>query len=317
MIRKILLVLLVMLGDKYPVKIQTLLMAMVAAVGLIVLAYLSPVLAQSEQPTSLKSVIVSIYPEYDDPLQLGYPAVLVMFEGEAVSTNLPVVIRFLVPTDAVMYSAGSGPRSQYVGEPPNRKSSEIAGWDEISYVLKTKYFVVEYYAPIIGQPDKDKIIQYDFHPLYPVNGLTAVVQEPKRSTNFTVSPQGSIGTDSEGFRVHTYSYANVSPDAPLHFDVNYTQADSRPSLGSNGSTGSPNTTTIMIIIGIIVVLAIAFILVSRLRPKQQLAITRTQRRHAARASRRGQVSKVKYCSNCGKAIESIDQFCRHCGSELD
>ncbi len=304
-----------MLDAKSPVKTRKPLMAVVVALGIIVLASSSPVLAQSEQPTSLRNVIVSIYPEYDDPLQLGYMAVLVMFEGEVTSANLPLPIRFLVPTDAVMYSAGSGPRSQYVGGPPNRKSSQIAGWDEISYELQTSYFVVEYYAPIIGQPDK--AIQYDFRPLYPVNDLTVVVQEPKRSTDFAVSPQGSIGIDGEGFRVHTFSYANVSPDAPLHFDVNYTKVDSRPSLANWGDTGWPNITTIMVVIAVIVVPVSAVILLSRLRPKSQFATTRAERRGATRASRHRQDSKAKCCSNCGKARESMDQFCRYCGNELD
>ncbi len=303
------------LDDQFPGRVRKLLVALVTAISLTLLAVPSPILAQGEQPTSLKNVVVSVYPEYDDLLQLGYPTVLVMLEGEVVNTDIPVTIRFLVPSDAVMYSAGSGPRSQYQGGPPNRKSSDIVGWDEISYELKTKYFVVEYYAPIVGQPDK--IISYDFRPLYPVNDLTAIVQEPKRSTNFTVSPQGLITTDSEGFRVHTYSYTNISLDAPLHFDVSYTKADSRPSLSSNGNTGSPNTITIMVVLGIIVVLTGAFILVSRLRSKPQPSTTRTQRRQAARASRRGQISKSKYCSNCGKTIESSYHFCRYCGNELD
>ena len=303
------------LDDQSSVRVRKLLVAIIAAVSLTLLAIPWPVVAQSEQPTSFKNVIVSVYPEYDDLLQLEYPAVLVMFEGEVVSTNIPITVRFLVPSDAEMYSAGSGPRSQYQGDPPSRKASDIAGWDEISYELKTKYFVVEYYAPIVGQPDK--IISYDFRPLYPIDGLTAFVQEPKRSTNFIVSPNGSIGTDSEGFRVHTYSYANVSPDEPLHFEVRYTKADSRPSLDSNSNNGSTSAATIMIVLGTMAVLIGAFFLISKLRSKPQPATTRTQRRQAARASRRGQVSKGKYCSNCGKTIESIDHFCRYCGNELE
>ncbi len=262
----------------------TLSMAIVIAAGLIVGACFSPALAQDEQSISLKNVIVSVYPEYDDPLELGYPSVLVMFEGEVVTSNLPVPIRFLVPTDAAMYSAGSGPRSQYVGGPPDRKPSEIEGWDEISYELQTKYFVVEYYAPIANQPEK--VIKYDFIPLYPVSNLEAVVQEPKRSTNFTVSPQGLVGTDSEGFQVHVYNYNNVNQDAPLHFDISYTKADSRPSTANDDSAGSLNTNIIIVVIVIIVLLVGTFILLSRLRPKSRPATTRAERRRANRAPRR-------------------------------
>lgn len=291
-------------------RFRKLFLAVVAVVSL-ALGSVAPVRAQNEEPTSLKNVLVSVYPEYDDLLQLGYPSVLVMVEGEVVSANIPVTIRFLVPSDAMMYSAGSGPRNQYVGGPPTRNASNITGWDEISYELKTKYFIVEYYVPILGQPDK--VISYDFRTLYPVSGLRAFVQEPKRSTNYTVSPIGPVSIDGDGLRVHSYSYANVSPDKPLHFDISYTKKDSSPSLG--GSSGSVNTIAILVVLGVIVVLAGAFVLMSKLKSKP--AATRSLRRQAVRSSRRGQVSRSKYCGKCGKAIEKTGRFCAYCGNELD
>lgn len=171
---------------------------------------------------------MSIWPEYDDLAQLGYPSVLVILEGEIVSDDVPVTMRFLVPGDAVIYLTGSGPRDEYLEATPARKASNITGWDELSFELFTKYFVVEYYAPIIGQPDR--VIPYDFYTLYPVSGLGDEVQEPRRSKSFSVSPEGLKRSDGRGFRYHTYEYANVSPDAPLHFDIGYTKTDSRPSL---------------------------------------------------------------------------------------
>ena len=292
--------------------LRKLFLSVVAAVSLASLVSVAPVRAQGEEPTALKNVIVSVYPEYDDLLQLGYPSVLVMLEGEVVSANIPATIRFLVPSDAVMYSAGSGPRNQYVGGPPTRNASNITGWDEISYELKTKYFVLEYYSPITGQPDR--VIPYDFHPVYPVSNLRAVVQEPKRATNFTVSPQGTVSTDGEGFRIHTYNQANISPEAPLHFDISYTKKDTRPSVG--GDTGSPNT-TVLIVLGVIAVLVVAFIMVSRLRARRpQPAASRSLRRQAARTAKGGQ-GKNKYCRYCGKPVQETDRFCPHCGKKFD
>lgn len=298
--------------------LRKLFLSVVAVVSLLSLASVAPVRAQGEEVTSLKNVILNVNPEYDEPppqSQLGgYPAVLVMFEGEVVSANLPATIRFLVPSDAVMYSAGSGPRNQYVGGPPTRNASNITGWDEISYELKTKYFVVEYYAPIIGQPDR--VIPYDFHPLYPVSNLIAIVQEPRRATNFTVAPQGAVSTDGEGFRIHTYNQANISPDKPLHFDISYSKKDTRPSKGGSGGSGSPNT-TVLIILGAIAVLIVAFIMVSRLKSKSQPVATRSARRQAARTAKGGQVIKNKYCRYCGKPVQETDRFCPYCGKKFD
>lgn len=300
-------------------RLRKLFLAVVAAVSLLSLASVSPVRAQGEEPTALKNVIVSVFPEYDDPppqsLLGGQPSVLVMFDGEVVNFNTTATIRFLVPSDAYMYSAGSGPRNQYVGGPPTRNASTITGWDEISYELKTKYFVVEYYVPIIGQPDR--VIPYDFYPLYPVNNLRAVVQEPKRATNVTVTPQGALGTDGEGFRIHTYNQANISPGDPLHFDISYTKKDTRPSVGDD--TGSPNT-TVLIIMGAIAVLVVIFIMVTRFVSKRpRSATTRSERRQAVRAAKGGSVKQVKnkYCRYCGKPVQETDRFCPHCGKKFD
>ncbi len=293
-------------------RLRKLFLAVVAAVNLAFMVPISPVLAQGEKPTSLKNVLVSVYPEYDDLLQLGYPSVLVMLEGEVVSANLPATIRFLVPSDAEMYSAGSGPRNQYVGGPPIRNASNITGWDEISYELKTKYFVVEYYAPITGQPDR--VIPYDFYPLYPVSNLRTIIQEPRRATNVTVTPHGTIGTDGEGFRIHAYNQANVNPGTSLHFDISYTKKDTRPSIG--GDTGSPNT-TVLIVMGSIAALVGTFIFVSKLRSRRpQPTASRSLRRQAARTTKGGQ-GRNKYCRYCGKPVQDTDRFCPHCGKKFD
>ena len=42
-----------------------------------------------------------IYPEYDEP------SLLIMLEGKITGANPPVQVRFLVPSTAEMYSAGS------------------------------------------------------------------------------------------------------------------------------------------------------------------------------------------------------------------
>ena len=295
-------------------RLRKLFLAVAAAVSLLSLASVSPARAQGEEVTSLKNVLLSVYPEYDDFANLGYPSVLVMLEGEVVSANLPATIRFLVPSDAVMYSAGSGPRNQYVGGPPTRNASNITGWDEISYELKTKYFVMEYYAPVSGQ--SDRVIPYDFHPLYPVSNLRAIVQEPRRATNFTVSPQGPVSTDGEGFRIHTYNQANINPGVQLHFDISYTKKDTRPSVGGSGASGSPNT-TVLIIMGVIAALVVAFIIVTRLRSRRpQPAASRSLRRQAARTAKGGK-GKNKYCPYCGKPVQETDRFCPHCGKKFD
>ena len=68
-----------------------------------------------------------------------------MLQGQIEGVEPPVVVRFLVPSEAEMYSAGSmDALGQYTGGPPNRESSSIPGWDEINYEVTTNTFQSPY-----------------------------------------------------------------------------------------------------------------------------------------------------------------------------
>ncbi len=247
-----------------------------------------------------------------------------MLEGKIVGVNPPARIRFLVPTAAEMYSAGSRDATgNYTGGPPDRKASEIPGWDEISYELQTDTFRVEYYDSIIvGQPDKE--ISYYFQFLYPISDLSVVIQEPRKSTNFTVPPEGTTGTDQEGFTVHRYSYSNLVPASPLHFDIAYTKSDPHPSLSIDaiasgasptGSTASSGSVNVPLLVGVIagVCAVVAFIfLINRSRPQPRAL---RQSAKSARADRRRNAG-AKVCSQCGRSLEENHEYCPYCGSKV-
>lgn len=276
---------------------------------------LRPALAESE-PTSFRDVVLSIYPEYDDPYKLGYPTLLVMLEGQIEGASAPTNVRFLVPRDAIMYSAGSGPRDKYVGGPPNRKPSDIAGWDEISYELKTNFFVVEYYVPISTSPDRS--FAADFIPLYTINGLTAIVQEPRRSKSFSVVPQTQPGTqqqltDGEGFTIHNYSYNALQSRQSLSFALSYIKNDAIPSLGS------PPSNKRLILVAVIagaVLFGIALYWVTRKSSSRRYS--QPARRSKAKAvdpPRESEPASARFCTSCGAELEDSQRFCHECGAK--
>jgi hypothetical protein len=292
-------------------KIKTPLLAFVAALSLFVIA-VPQVSAQDQSSITFTNATLSIYPEYDDPLNLGNPSVLVMYDGKIVSNNLSK-LTFLVPSSASMYSAGSGPREQYVvGASLNRTASNISGWDEVSFIPRTNYFVVEYYAPIQGQPDRS--LPFEFRTLYPISGMNVVVQQPARSTSFKVSPEGTLGSDSEGFTIHSYNNLTVNPGQPLLYNISYTKQNTTPSKGGSSSTSS-NTTLIVIVIGAIVVLGAGLFFLPQLRAQSKRTGSRSQRRQAERAAAKDQ-GKNKFCRNCGKPVKDNDRFCPACGKLL-
>ncbi|MFC2038248.1 zinc ribbon domain-containing protein [Chloroflexota bacterium] len=271
-----------------------------------------PVSAQGEdEPAGFENVQLWVYPEFDDP------RLLVMMEGQIVGQEAPAEVRFLVPSTAEMYSAGSmDAQGQYTGGPPDRKVSSIPGWDEISYEVTTDTFRVEYYDPaIIGQPDRS--ISYEFRWLFPISELEVTVQKPLYATNFNVSPAGTDFTDTQGLTSYLYNYSELDDEPPLKFEITYTNADARISLSEaeeEVAAGSP-TTAIIIAAGVVILVVVGFFMFRKPKPK-----TRAERRKLARSGSNpvseNKQTKTRFCSQCGKPVEGQYKFCPHCGEKV-
>jgi len=285
------------------------------------------------EPTTYRNVTVWVNPEYDQP------SLLVMIEGDIAGVTPPATVRFLVPTAAQMYSAGSiDAQGKYTGGPPDRKASDVSGYDEISYRLTTDTFRVEYYIDSIqGLPDKT--FSYESRWLYPVSGLNIVFQEPRGSSNFAINPSGGTGSmDNEGFKITRYRYENVDAGQPTSFSATYTKADAEPSLGgqtttppaSTGGGGTVSFPTVPVAIALAVVVAFALVLVANRRTTVRRAgMSRAQARAAARASAKAGTkagtrvagkaedkgSAARYCHECGQPLTGNGRFCSNCGTQ--
>jgi hypothetical protein len=303
-----------------------------------------------KEPTGFKNVSLWIYPEYDDS------RLLVMLEGQISGATPPAQVRFLVPQTAEMYSAGSKDSTgKYTGGPPNRKASDIPGWDEISYTLTTVTFRVEYYDDII-KGTSDKQIAYDFRWLYPISDLRIIVQQPKTASNFTVIPPG-IQTSESGFTVYAFNKSNLWSDPgvqPIHFDISYTKTDtslSQPtnpiiSTGGGGSTNSSSNVIPIVFIVLALIAVAVFMLMFTLKRKSGSPSRQVQRaksfqpnnqRHefqreksgaSGRAKQHGgggpavrsatveEIHPDKFCDQCGQPVGKSTKFCSNCGNKL-
>lgn len=284
---------------------------------LAVLGIVPTAMARAAEPVSFSNVKLWVYPEYDDP------RLLVMLEGKIVGAQPPATVRFLVPQEAEMYSAGSmDAQRQYSGGPPNRKASSIAGWDEISYDVKTDTFRVEYYDNVVpGQPDKQ--IAYEFRTLYPISDLSVIIQEPRASSNFTVQPNEESTGVSDGLPARFFTRRDVSSGTPLRFDISYTRAEIAPSVkpdsspapsDSSGPASAVNPWLITgILIGMVALgLGVYWLLqpMRRRRPALQAAGRAREQGRAKPATR----APAKFCSQCGHRLDRPVRFCPQCGA---
>ncbi len=300
------------------------------AAATLLIAFAAPAAsAQTTEPTAFKNVKIWVNPEYDDALKIGNPVLLVMIEGEIVSPQPPVNIRFLVPTSAQMYSAGSkNSFGEYKGGPPNRKASSISGYDEISYQLTETIFRVEYYVPIAQLGEVHKSFSYDFQRFYPVQDLSVMVQQPKSSDNFTVTPAGSPGIDSEGFNIQTYKFTNLDPSAPVKFSISYDRSVWEPSLAkaattspsSGGSGSKSNAGLIVAVVAVAVVLGGGGVYLMSKNGQKSKPVSRAERRRRGAAATRPKPKTTSenpaFCSQCGHKLDKPSRFCPDCGAEI-
>lgn len=282
-----------------------------------------PALAQTDkEPTSFQNVQIWVNPEYDDPW------LLIMMEGQIGGVEPPARVRFLVPADARMYSAGSKDAlGKYTGGPPDRKPSTVAGWDEISYEVKDKTFRMEYYTPSING-ETDKSISYEFLRVYPIDSLRVNIQQPRLATNFIVSPSGPNLVDGEGFNTSFYSFTNLDTVAPVRYQISYTKTDPRPSLQITGGGSASSTTTIIAVVVAAAAIIGAFLWATRKKK------TRPVRRSAGKTSAAKQPAgkpaaskqpppkqpaakpRARICAVCEEPADPSDTVCSNCGNRL-
>jgi hypothetical protein len=255
-----------------------------------------------------QNVQLWLYPEYDDP------RLLVMLEGQIVGAQSPVEVRFMVPSAAELYSAGSmDAQGRYSGGPPHREPSTIPGWDEISYEVVTNTFRVEYYDPIIrGQPDKT--ISYEFRWLYPISELDVVIQEPRKSSNFSISSMGESFIDSQGFTSYRYNYNDINSETSLHFEITYTKSDLKPSLAIEDNEGSNILLIVGSVIGLCVVFGVGFYWLMRAKRRTKAKVRHSTQGTSVRGSKEERSSR-RFCSQCGQRMEGSFRFCPYCGTK--
>jgi hypothetical protein len=249
------------------------------------------VLAQEENYiTGFDNVQLWIYPEYDDP------RLLVMLEGIIEGKEPPVMVRFLVPSEAEMYSAGSmDVQGRYTGGPPHREPSSIPGWDEIAYEVTTNTFRVEYYDPII-------------------NG-EVIIQQPLRASNFEVSPVGNSFIDDQGFTSYIYNFSDLRDGPPLRFEISYYKSDTKPSLFIDEDESS-YTFLVWLIVIILIVAAVAVLFwLQKSRPRTRAARRQIARNNLERRPKGNQL-RARFCSQCGQSVEKSDKFCTSCGAKI-
>ncbi|RJQ36626.1 MAG: hypothetical protein C4555_07385, partial [Dehalococcoidia bacterium] len=218
----------------------------------------------AQDALTIKSMKVSVWPEYDDP------RILVTYQGEFNDGTLfPRTVKFPMPT-------GSEIAQVCALRPPNNEHlcqlyDTLAEPDQIavSYNLPIPTYYLEYYWDgISSQPDK--AFTFSYTSPYAIENLEIEVQQPLRATDFKLAqPYLSAASDSRGMKYYRYVFNDVAPGQPVSIEASYTKPDNKPSVAkttggqTGGATGSNPYGVIGIGTALLAAAVIGFVLLRR------------------------------------------------------
>lgn len=293
-----------------------------------------PAVAAEEDSISFENVRLWLYPEYDRN------SLLVMLQGDVIGGDDSATVSFLVPTTAVMYSAGSVDAADaYSGGPPDRLASEVDGWDIISYEMTSATFRVEYYDDII-RGDVDRSIDYQFRTVAPIADLVVYANEPVGSRDYAVTGNDTFTpVDYDEFesrlQAHRSTYQSLEGADVLDFRIVYARNTIEsslslldPSFSSDppSSEGSGTGTAVAVAIMVIAVLGGGTFWIYRAKrtsdhtpvkdsgPVKQTRPTRQRSGMVTPAV--GKTRSGRFCTNCGELMSPGDLFCGGCGAAI-
>lgn len=287
--------------------------------------------AQGDGPTIARASL-RLWPEYDDP------GLLVIFAGDfSEDIAFPRDVNFPLPAGARNVQAAY----------PDATGSLLIATSEISAgrvtykQLPTPSFHLEYYLD--RQPSgNQREIRYLFQVPYPIAVLEVSVQQPARSSDFSLMPAAEttfIGGDDLTYFV--FNRANLAAGQTIEIVVRYTKTDSgvsRPQLAvtnpvltpavnppqavaqpATSSVGSWLPWALIGVGGVSLLALLAYWLFWQRQPAVGQAAGRpapskVSTRPAGAVGANAPIGKAAFCTQCGRPFRPDDRFCAGCGT---
>ncbi len=173
---------------------------------------------------SIGRVQVSIWPEYDDP------GVLAIYEGRFKdASSFPIKTAFLVPKGAIINDACSlSHDGQHFCQLYTVKETEE--FDEIEVYLPYPNFYLSYHFSAFSTEQDDRSFSHQIKLNHRVELMEVDIQQPLRSSAFSISPGGGKLKMSDGSSHFQYEFTDIAAGENRSFDIAYTKQDREPSV---------------------------------------------------------------------------------------
>jgi hypothetical protein len=294
---------------------------------LLVLILSLPAAALAQTTPVAESVVVNLWPEYDQPTML-----VIYHVKLGAATALPANVTLSIPSTAGdPYNVASREADGQLYNLPYQRTVQ-GDYAQVTFTATSTEIQFEYYDPGLAKVGDRRNFTYEWQGDLEVQSMTIEVQQPKNASTMTISPSLGSGITGEGGLVYyTAVVGSVSAGTKFKVALTYEKADESLSASTlspqpsepitpttPGRSVSLNTVLAwgLAVLGIILIVAVIVWFANSGRASQRGG---PRQRHTART--RVPVTAPTeedsvYCSQCGSRAMPGDTFCRKCGTQL-
>jgi zinc-ribbon domain len=295
---------------------------------LIILLMLLPGVARAQDPITISSLQVQIWPEYDNP------GALVIYQLTlAAGTSFPASLSIHIPLAAgepYAVAARQVDGSLYTID----RTRQVAGdWAAINFSTSSSEVQLEFYDPSLQKDGNAHHYEYIWPGDYAVSQFVMQVQQPYDATDMRISPSlGAGAKGSDSLTYYTQDIGAIPAGQKITLTIDYQKPTDTLSVESLPIQPSSNiplssapdlnvSTWLPWILGILGAGLIIGGIIWFWQTGRQRPVTQARRKRSRAGLSEAQVSAgpdedAVYCSQCGKRALPGDQFCRYCGTRI-
>jgi hypothetical protein len=301
-------------------------------------------LAHAQLPTSLSSLTIAVWPEFDQP------SVLVIYRGTVPEdVPLPAPLSFELPSsiEAVHAVAYMDQGQGNLVNIPQYDFSASADGKVLSFSTPARSFQFEYYSgDMLSLNDKTRNISFSFTPSADIDTLAFELQQPVGTEDFSSQPSpSSTQVRQDGLTYDLYDLGSASANETYSLTASYTRTNDQLSAETLQSANAPtpveqkpvemgggglteNLGPILIGFGMVLLFgALGYWYLSQRAVVVPEPAGRRPTRRAQRPARRrpanirsprpsgGGQDLAAYCHRCGAEFREDARFCHMCGAE--
>jgi len=194
------------------------------------LFFLSPEYSRAAEEPNSDSVLsigrmkIAIWPEYDDP------GVLVIYDGRfAEASRFPLKTSFFIPKGAVISDACSlSPKGQHFCQ--LYKTTNRGEFDEVRLFLPFPNFYLSFHTYPYNRKSAQRAFDYQVKINHKIEKLQLDIQQPLRSSLFTINPGSKNVSIIKDFNHFKYDFNQVASGENKSLKITYSKKDRLPSV---------------------------------------------------------------------------------------